>query len=42
MPQYWGMPGPISGSGWAREQGERGKYREFSERKLGKEVAFEI
>jgi hypothetical protein len=29
MPQYRGMPGPRSGSGWVGEQGVRG-YRELS------------
>ena len=24
MPQYMGMPGPGSGSGWVGEQGEEG------------------
>jgi hypothetical protein len=30
MPQYRGMPGPRSGSGWVGEQG-RGGYRELSD-----------
>jgi hypothetical protein len=41
MPQYRGMPGPGSGTGWVREQGEEGGYRGFSGRKLGKGIAFE-
>jgi hypothetical protein len=40
MPQYRGMPGPIS-SGWIGEQG-RGVYRGLLERKLGEGIAFEI
>jgi hypothetical protein len=36
MPQYRGMPGPRSGSGWVGEQGEGG-YRELSFR-----IAFEM
>jgi hypothetical protein len=36
------MPGPGSGSGWFGEQGEEGKNRRFSERKLGKGIAFEM
>jgi hypothetical protein len=36
MPPYRGMPGPGSRSVWVGEQGERGGYRGFSERKLGK------
>jgi hypothetical protein len=42
MPQYRGMPGSGSGSGWAGEQGEGGGYRGFSERKLEKGIAFEM
>jgi hypothetical protein len=42
MPQYRGMPGPGSRSGWVGEQGERGGYRGFLERKLGKGIAFEV
>ena len=42
MPQYRGMPGPESGSGWVGEQGEEGGYRRVSERKLGKGIAFEM
>jgi hypothetical protein len=36
------MPGPGSRSGWVVEQGEWGGYRGFSERKLGKGIAFEM
>jgi hypothetical protein len=36
------MPGPGSRSGWVGEQGEGGGHRGFSERKLGKGVAFEM
>ena len=41
MPQGRGMPGPASGSEWV---GERwgGGYRGFSERKVGKGIAFEM
>jgi hypothetical protein len=39
---YREMPGPGSGSGWGGEQGEGVENRGFSERKLGKEIAFEI
>jgi hypothetical protein len=42
MPKYRGMPGSGSGSGWVGEQCEGGGYREFSERKLGKEIAFDV
>jgi hypothetical protein len=42
MPQYRGIPGPRNGCGWAGEQGEGRGYRGFSERKLGKGVAFEM
>ena len=31
MPQYRGMPGQESGSGWVSEQGEGGWDRGFSE-----------
>jgi hypothetical protein len=41
MPQYRGMPGPGSGSGWVGEQGEGSGERGFSEGKLGKGVTFE-
>jgi hypothetical protein len=41
MPQYRGMPGPGSRSGWVGEQsGERGWG--FLVRKLGKGIAFEM
>jgi hypothetical protein len=42
MPQDRGMPGTGSGSGWVGEQGEGGEYRGFLEKKLGKEIAFEM
>jgi hypothetical protein len=43
MPQYREMPGPESGSGCVGEQGAGwGRYRGFSERKLGKGIAFEM
>ena len=42
MPQYRGMPGPGSGCGWVGEQGEWGGDSGFSERKLGKGLAFEM
>jgi hypothetical protein len=42
MPQYRGMPGPGSGSGWAGEQGEGGENRGFLEGKLGKGITFEM
>ena len=42
MPQYRGMPGPGSGSGWVGEQEEGGRDRGFLERKLGKGIAFEM
>jgi hypothetical protein len=40
--QYKGMPGPGSRSGWIGEQGEVGGDRRVSERKLGKEITFEM
>jgi hypothetical protein len=40
MPQYRGMPGPGSGSGWVAELGHRGGNRGFSERKPGKGKTF--
>jgi hypothetical protein len=40
MPQYSGMPGPESGSGWVGEQWEREGDREVLERKLGKGITF--
>jgi hypothetical protein len=42
MPQYRGMPGPGSGSGWVGEQEEGGRDRGFLERKLGKGIAFDM
>jgi hypothetical protein len=42
MPQYRGMPGQESRSGWVGNQGERGGDGGFSERKLGKGIAFEM
>jgi hypothetical protein len=42
MPQYMGMPGPGSRSGWVGEEGEEEWDRGFSERKLGKGIAFEV
>jgi hypothetical protein len=42
MPQYRGMPGPGSRSGWVAEQGEGGSVRGFLERKVGKGITFEM
>jgi hypothetical protein len=42
IPQYRGMPGPGSRCWWVGEQGEGGGYSGFSERKLGKGIAFEM
>jgi hypothetical protein len=42
MPQYRGMPGPGSRSGWVGEQGEEGRDRGFSEGKPGKGITFEM
>ena len=42
MPQYRGMPGPGGRSVWVGEQGKGGRYRGFSERKLGMWIAFEM
>ena len=42
MPQYSGIPGPGIGRWWVGEQVEWGEYRGFSERKLGKGIAFEM
>jgi hypothetical protein len=42
MSQYRGIPGPGSRSVWVGEQWEGRGYREFSERKLGKGLAFEM
>jgi hypothetical protein len=41
MPQYRGMPGPGSRSGWAGDQGG-GDDRAFSVGKLGKRITFKI
>jgi hypothetical protein len=42
IPQYRGMPGSGSRSGWVGEQREGGEDRVFSEGKLGKGITFEI
>jgi hypothetical protein len=42
MPQYRGLAGPGSRSGWVGEQGEGGRDRGFSEGKVEKEIAFEM
>ena len=42
MPQYRGMPGPRSMSGWVGEQEGGGKHRGFSEGKQGKRTTFEM
>jgi hypothetical protein len=42
MPQYRGMPGPGSRSGWVGGQGEGKEDRGFLERKLGKGITFEM
>jgi hypothetical protein len=44
MPQYRGIPGPGSRSGWVGEQGERGGHRKkgFVEGKLAKGITFEM
>jgi hypothetical protein len=42
MPQYRGMPGPGSRSGWVVEQEERGWDRGFSEGKLENGITFEM
>jgi hypothetical protein len=36
------MPGPGRRSEWVGEQGEQGGDRGVSERKLGKEITFEM
>jgi hypothetical protein len=41
MPQYRGMPGPGSRSGWVGEQG-KGRVRRLLEKKVGKGIAFEM
>jgi hypothetical protein len=40
MPQYRGIPGPGSRSGWVGTQGEQ--IRGFLEGKLGKGITFEV
>ena len=42
MPQYRGLPGQGSGSGWVGKQGQWGEDRVLSEGKLGKGVTFEM
>jgi hypothetical protein len=42
MPQYRGMPGPRSGSGWVGEQGEAGGDRGILERKMENGITFEM
>jgi hypothetical protein len=42
VPQYRGMPGSRSGSGWVGEQGKWGEDRRFSEGKLGMGITFEM
>jgi hypothetical protein len=42
MPQYRGMPGPGSRSGWVEEKGKEGEDRRFLEGKLGKGISFEM
>ena len=44
MPQYRGMSGPGSGSGWVGEQGEEaeGEDRDFPDEELGKWTTFEM
>jgi hypothetical protein len=43
MPQYRGMPGPGSESGWVGEKGGGGRGdSRFSEGKLGKGITFEM
>jgi hypothetical protein len=41
MPQYREMPAPGTRSGQVGEQWERGEYKGFWERKLGKGIKFE-
>jgi hypothetical protein len=36
------MPGPGNGSGWVEEKEDGEGYRGFSEKKLGKGIAFEM
>jgi hypothetical protein len=42
MPQYRGIPGPRSRSGWVGEQGVGVRDREFLEMKIGKGITFEM
>jgi hypothetical protein len=42
MPQYRGMSGPGSRSGWVGEQGERKGFRGFPEGGTGKGITFEM
>jgi hypothetical protein len=42
MPQFRGMPGLGSESGWVGEQGEVGEDRRFSEGKPGQVITFEM
>jgi hypothetical protein len=41
-PSIGGYQGQEVGVGWVGEQGKVGWYRGFSERKLGKGIAFEM
>jgi hypothetical protein len=42
MPQYRGLPGPGSRSGWVGEQREEREDRGVLEGKLGKGITFEM
>ena len=42
MPQYRGIPGPVSGSRRVGEQGGGREDRGFSKGKLGKGIQFEM
>jgi hypothetical protein len=42
MPQYRGMPGPGSRSGWVGENGEVERDRGFLEGNLEKGITFEM
>jgi hypothetical protein len=42
MPQYRGMPGPVSRTGWVGEQGHMGEDRGFLEGKIENGVTFEM
>jgi hypothetical protein len=42
MPQYKGMPGSGSRSGWVGDQGEGIKIGDFQEGKLGKGITLEV